>query len=358
MKIYLVGGAVRDELLGLPIKEKDWVVVGTTVNQMLDLGFRPVGKDFPVFLHPETNEEYALARTERKVGPGYAGFTFNVSAAVTLEEDLARRDLTINAMAKALSGEVIDPYGGKADLTRKILRHVSDAFVEDPVRILRVGRFLARYLSMGFVVAPETNQLMKNMVEAGEVDALVAERVWKELERALSEKHPEAFFQVLADCHALPILFPNLNFHKQELINKLRRPEQRFAAFFYDYPAEQFNWVCQRYRVPNEYRDLTTLIQKNLAQYQNIDSLSAEEIVIFLQTVDAFRREKRFNAFLEVCRVCSPKDFSERLLLYLNAANSIPVKSLIEGLSGPQIASRLFAERVKKVAEVLKSSLA
>src|SRR3990167_6080610 len=210
MKIYLVGGAVRDQLLGLPVKEQDWVVVGATIEEMLTAGYRQVGKEFPVFLHPKTGEEYALARMERKINPGYKGFTFDTSKDVTLEEDLSRRDLTINAMAETPEGELVDPFHGKKDLEQKILRHVSPAFAEDPVRILRVGRFLARYAHLGFHIAPETITLMRHMVKVGEVNALVAERVWKELERALGEKNPEKFFEALANCEALAILFPDL----------------------------------------------------------------------------------------------------------------------------------------------------
>lgn len=209
MKIYLVGGAVRDELLGIPYHEKDWVVVGATAEEMLAKGYRQVGKDFPVFLHPKTNEEYALARTERKVSKGYTGFTFNAAPEVTLEEDLQRRDLTINAIAKAEDGTIIDPFHGREDLQNKILRHVSPAFSEDPVRILRIARFAARYGD--FTIAPETLALMKQMVVSGEVDALVPERVWKEWQRALSEKHPEKFFEVLAACGAMAILFPEIS---------------------------------------------------------------------------------------------------------------------------------------------------
>ena len=207
MKIYLVGGAVRDQLLHRPVKEKDWVVVGATPSDMLQKGFKQVGKDFPVFLHPDTKEEYALARLERKVGKGYTGFTFDTSPQVTLEEDLKRRDLTINAIAlDAATGNIIDPYHGQQDLNAKILRHVSQAFIEDPVRILRVARFAARFSA--FSVAPETIDLMKKMVENGEVNALVAERVWKEFEKALTEDHPERFFEVLAQCSAQAVLFP------------------------------------------------------------------------------------------------------------------------------------------------------
>ena len=210
MKIYLVGGAVRDKLLNLPVKEKDYVVVGASVEEMLRSGYRQVGKDFPVFLHPETHEEYALARMERKVSRGYTGFTFDTSTAVTLEEDLKRRDLTINAIAETLdTKEIKDPFLGRADLEKKLLRHVSEAFVEDPVRILRVARFAARFAYLGFTVAPETIALMKKMVKAGEVDALVSERVWKELERGLQEKNPEVFLKCWR--HVMPCQLYFLN---------------------------------------------------------------------------------------------------------------------------------------------------
>ena len=211
MKIYLVGGAVRDQLLNYPVKEKDWVVVGATVNEMLDLGYLQVGKDFPVFLHPETKDEHALARTERNTAPGYRGFEVHASPDVTLEEDLIRRDLTINAIAKDEDGNIVDPYNGQNDLKLKLLRHVSAAFSEDPVRILRVARFAARYAHLGFKVADETLQLMQQMVKNGEADALVAERVWQEFNKALNERNPEVFIQVLRDCHALKIILPEID---------------------------------------------------------------------------------------------------------------------------------------------------
>ena len=207
MEIYLVGGAVRDELLGRPVKERDWVVVGATPEQMLAQGFKQVGKDFPVFLHPESSEEYALARTERKTAPGYHGFEVHAEPEVTLEQDLLRRDLTINALAKDHTGDIIDPYGGLNDLENRVLRHVSDAFAEDPVRILRTARFAARYDHLGFNVAEETNALMQTMADNGEADALVAERVWQELVKTLDEKRPSRFFETLRECGALKIVF-------------------------------------------------------------------------------------------------------------------------------------------------------
>src|SRR5690349_1286787 len=211
MEVYLVGGAVRDRLLGLPVRERDWVVVGARPEDLERQGYTPVGREFPVFLHPQTKEEYALARLERKVSPGYRGFTTQFSPDVTLEEDLKRRDLTINALAEAASGEIIDPYGGQRDLQARVLRHVSEAFVEDPVRILRLARFAARFAELGFTVAPETLRLMSEMVKSGEVDALVPERVWQETERALGEARPDVFFQVLKECGALAVIFPEID---------------------------------------------------------------------------------------------------------------------------------------------------
>ncbi|MDD9997728.1 MAG: multifunctional CCA tRNA nucleotidyl transferase/2'3'-cyclic phosphodiesterase/2'nucleotidase/phosphatase, partial [Rhodospirillaceae bacterium] len=211
MEIYEVGGAVRDSLLGLPEHERDWVVVGARPEDLLRLGYKQVGKDFPVFLHPDTGEEYALARTERKVGPGYHGFDFDTSSAVTLEEDLARRDLTINAMARDFNGTVIDPYGGRRDLEKRRLRHVSDAFAEDPLRILRVARFAARFAQLGFSVAPQTMALMNRLVETGEAAELRPERVWQETEKALAETDPEVYFEVLRECGALKVLFPEID---------------------------------------------------------------------------------------------------------------------------------------------------
>ncbi len=211
METYLVGGAVRDKLLGLPVKEKDWVVIGETPESMIKEGFRPVGKDFPVFLHPKSHDEYALARTERKTAPGYKGFAIHASPEVPLEEDLKRRDLTINAIAMTRNGQLIDPYGGQEDLKNRVFRHISPAFAEDPVRILRVARFAARYAHLGFTLHEGTRKLMQSMVAAGEVDYLVAERVWAELFKALNEQTPSAFFYTLKDCDALEIIFPEIN---------------------------------------------------------------------------------------------------------------------------------------------------
>src|SRR5450830_618178 len=269
MKIYVVGGAVRDELLGLPVQDHDYVVVGATPADMLARGFRPVGKDFPVFLHPETQEEYALARTERKTAPGYKGFVFHTDSAVTLEQDLARRDLTINAIAKGEDGVLVDPYHGQEDIRRRVFRHVSDAFVEDPVRILRMARFAARFPD--FTVAPETNALMQKMVQAGEVDALVPERVWQELARGLMENTPSRMLAVLRDCGALAHLLPELPALDtppgEQLLQAIDRAttldhplEVRFAVLmrFLD-GVDAIQAVCKRLKVPNECRDLAVM---------------------------------------------------------------------------------------------------
>lgn len=364
MKIYLVGGAVRDKLLGIPVKEKDWVVVGATVDDMLKQGFRQVGKDFPVFLHPDTHEEYALARTERKVGRGYTGFNFDTSPEVTLEEDLKRRDLTINAMAETQEGDLIDPYEGRRDLKDKFLRHVSAAFVEDPVRILRIARFASRFPE--FNIAPETNTLMKQMVSSGEVDALVAERVWKELERALSESHPEKFFQVLNDCDALDKLFPQLG---EKEIQALKAAAQlskdvqvRFAAMFFNIPEDTVKQLCNRYRVPSHYRDLALLVSRyferfcTIIQRNKLDDKTAEEIIDLLELTDAFRRQERFHKFLELCQAVvnserkPSRDLEKIWKSYFNIANPIEIKSLIEkGFTGKQLAEQIKQERISQI---------
>ena len=339
MKTYLVGGAVRDELLDYPHKEKDWVVVGATPEDMLDAGFQQVGKDFPVFLHPETKEEYALARTERKTSPGYKGFDVHATPDVTLEQDLLRRDLTINAIAKDETGEIIDPFNGLQDIHDRILRHVSPAFAEDPVRILRVARFAARYLHLGFIVADETMQLMKQMVEDGEVDALVPERVWQEMEKALGERSPSRFIEVLRDCGALERILPELDRlfgvpqpeeHHPEIdtgIHTLMVLQQacrlsddtgvRFAALMHDLGkgvTPESEWphhieheargadivldVCKRLRIPNEYRDLAERTARFHLHYHRALELKPSTVVNTLEQLDAFRKPQRFEKFL------------------------------------------------------------
>lgn len=342
MKTYLVGGAVRDKLLGRPVTEKDWVVVGSSPAQMEAKGFVPVGKDFPVFLHPETKEEYALARTERKTGQGYAGFSFYCGTEVSLEQDLARRDLTINAMAEDEQGTIIDPYGGQADLAARQLRHVSEAFAEDPVRILRIARFAARYHGLGFRVAKETNTLMQTMVAQGEVDHLVAERIWKETERAMGEPHADVFIQVLRDCQALAHLFPEIDalfgvpqtaVHHPEIdtgIHTLMSLQQacqltedpvvRFATLIHDLgkgTTPQAEWprhiahevrslslvttLCDRIAAPKIFKELALIVAEWHTHCHRALELRPDTLLKTLRGTDAFRRPERFEQFLLCC---------------------------------------------------------
>jgi tRNA nucleotidyltransferase (CCA-adding enzyme) len=337
MKIYVVGGAVRDELLGLPVKDRDYVVVGATPEQMLAQGFRPVGKDFPVFLHPKTHEEYALARTERKTAPGYRGFVFHAAPDVTLEQDLIRRDLTVNAIARAEDGALSDPFGGVADIGRRVFRHVSDAFCEDPVRILRVARFAARFTD--FTVAPETLTLMRQMVEQGEVDALVPERVWQEVARGLMEARPSRMLAVLRECGALARIMPELDALWGVPQPPRHHPEVdtgahmllvvdyaaargfelavRFAALMHDlgkgatrpadWPAHHghegagvklVEQLCQRLRVPNECRDLALMTAREHGNIHRAAILRANTIVTLFERCDAFRKPQRFEQLL------------------------------------------------------------
>ena len=303
MKIYLVGGAVRDKLLGIPVKERDWVVIGATPEDMLAKGYIQVGKDFPVFLHPKTKEEYALARTERKTGPGYKGFKFSTTD-VTLEEDLKRRDLTINAIAEDESGVLIDPYGGQKDIEKRVLRHISNAFSEDPVRILRVARFAARYNHFGFKIADETNKLMQDMVEQGEVDSLVAERVWQEIEKALSEEAPIRFFETLKECRADKKLFPPETNNKNSevalnIASELSSdPSVRFAAWIFHSSEENIKLICEQLRVPKDYQTLALLTFEHQALFECCTTKTPRIILEFLKSVDAFRRPERFEKFL------------------------------------------------------------
>jgi len=320
MEIYLVGGAVRDKLLDLPVLDNDWVVVGATPDELLDAGYRSVGKDFPVFLHPETHEEYALARTERKIGPGYHGFDFNTDKSVTLEDDLLRRDLTINAIAQKPDGTLVDPFNGIQDLENKTLRHVSDAFKEDPVRVLRVAKFKARFAHRGFTVAPETNALMQSMADNGEVDNLVAERVWTELEAALSAATPSAFFETLIECEALYSVIPELG---QLLLNAQREltaegeraisilniaseysdnTSIRFAALCTEFGSNnKLEEMCQRLRTPGNFKDLAMLSSKYADTVHNVHKLNADEIYQLIKLIDVSRKPDRFNDLLTVC---------------------------------------------------------
>ncbi len=355
MKIYLVGGAVRDQLLGLPIQEKDWVVVGATVNEMLQQGFRQVGKDFPVFLHPKTHEEYALARVERKIGKGYTGFDFDASSSVTLEDDLLRRDLTINAMALSAEGELIDPFHGKEDLENKILRHVSKAFVEDPVRILRIARFAARFSQFGFTVAPETMSLMKEMVNAGEVDALVAERVWKEWEKALNEKNPEKFFEVLFECGALQVLFPaiQLNENLMKASSVISDPEMQFALSLFGVSLVDITSICDRYRVPTIFRELAILLTTFYPVYIKITEYPAEYLLDFLQKTDSFRRDVRFKKFLKMCEIIaavySQPQSTAFIMQAFEAAKISYLEADLKGLTGKQIGELIYQKRLNAI---------
>jgi len=387
LEIYLVGGAVRDKLLGLPVTERDWVIVGTTPDAMLKLGYTPVGKDFPVFLHPQTKEEYALARTERKTGPGYTGFETSAGPGITLQEDLLRRDLTINAMAETPAGELVDPYGGKEDLDNGTLRHVSPAFAEDPVRILRIARFAARFARQGFHVAHATNTLMRSMVNNGEVAHLVPERVWAELVKALATETPARFFKVLAACGALETLFPEFmplardntaDAHGlaaielpvlQQAVTLSDDIAVRFAALVCDidrgtttgFGNDGLTALCERHRVPNACRDLARMALQQRAQVQAADSLSAVQLLDLLTTLDAFRRSGRLDQLLLVCAAdarASQHDFSgAQLQQALAAARSVRADNLVQqGLSGKEIGAALQQQRIAAIAASLSQS--
>ena len=303
MKIYTVGGAVRDQLLGLPVKDHDHVVVGATPEDMLRRGFRPVGKDFPVFLHPKTQEEYALARTERKTAPGYRGFVFHAAPDVTLEDDLVRRDLTINAIAQAEDGSLTDPFGGIEDIHNKVFRHVSDAFGEDPVRILRLARFAARFDA--FTVAPATLALMRRMVADGEVDALVAERVWQEVAKGLMEARPSRMLTVLHECGALARIMPELtiNDHLLHVVDHAAGAGHalcvRFAVLMLAVPLGQVNALSERLRVPNDCRELAVMAAREQAVVAGALDLSAEAIVSLCERCDGLRKPQRFVQMLD-----------------------------------------------------------
>lgn len=398
MKVYVVGGAVRDELLDLPVQDRDYVVVGATPEQMLAEGYRPVGRDFPVFLHPQTHAEYALARTERKTAPGYSGFAFHAAPDVTLEDDLARRDLTINAMAVGESGALIDPHGGRADLAARLFRHVGPAFVEDPVRILRVARFAARFTD--FSVAPETMALMREMVAHGEVDALVAERVWQEIARGLMERQPSRMFAVLRDCGALARLLPELDrlwgvpqraeyhpeidtgVHVMMVVDvaaaRGHELPVRFAALAHDLgkgttPKDEWprhiahearsvklvEAVCVRLRVPADCRDLAVLVARYHGDIHRADELRPDTIVRLFEKTDALRRPQRFEHLLEACAAdfngrlgWEEKEYAapQRLRSALAAVQAVPAGEIAKSCSDPStIPARIHAARVAAV---------
>jgi tRNA nucleotidyltransferase (CCA-adding enzyme) len=307
VKTYVVGGAVRDELLGLPLKDRDHVVVGSTPEEMAKLGFRPVGKDFPVFLHPQTQEEYALARTERKSGRGYKGFTVHAAPDVTLEEDLRRRDLTINAIAKSEDGSYIDPFNGRRDLKEGVLRHVSEAFAEDPVRILRLARFAARF---GFVVAKETLELMQAMVRSGEADYLVPERVWQEFSKGLAEPHPERMLEVLDASGLSEKLLPEVKARPKSFSGSL---PVRFALLAWLLNEGEATTLCQRLKVPNEVRELALLACRQREALRAAHAAKPAELLELLKRGDAFRRPERFGELLEAARLAEPRLDTARL---------------------------------------------
>lgn len=404
MKTYLVGGAVRDRLLGLPVKERDYVVVGATPAKLIALGYQPVGKDFPVFLHPDTHAEYALARTERKTARGYHGFEFHAAPDVTLEDDLRRRDLTINAIAEDEHGQLIDPYHGQRDLDARVLRHVSPAFAEDPVRVLRVARFAARFAPLGFKLADETLALMRKMSDNGEVDALVAERVWQETAKALQTKTPSVFFTTLRECDALKRIFPELDrlfgvpqpakwhpeidtgVHVMMVIDQAARLSDdldvRYAALTHDLgkgttPADILphhygheersvklvEALSDRLKVPRDLRELAVIVARHHGLVHKVVELRAGTILKLLEQTDAFRRPQRFELFLLACEADhrgrtgledTPFPQADYLRRAFAAANAVDPRSLgIEGLEGAKIGAQIHDARLDAVKQVI-----
>ena len=402
MKIYLVGGAVRDKLLDYPSDENDWVVVGGSPQEMIDLGYQPVGQDFPVFINPKTGEEYALARTERKSGRGYQGFSFHTAPDISLEDDLIRRDLTINAMAEDDNGQIIDPYGGQQDLNNKLLRHVSDAFTEDPLRVLRVARFAARYHHLGFTIAPETMGLMQNLVRSGELAHLVAERLWKETERALCERSPDIYIQVLRDCGALAELFPEVeklfgvpqraDYHPEvdTGIHTLMSLQQaarlsdcakvRFSVLVHDLgkgitpddvlPSHKGHEarglplvkdVCDRLKIPNEHRQLAMVVTEFHLLCHKAQELRPETILKLLKGLGALKSAERFEDFLLCCEADARgrKGFEDRDYPssdYLRQARQVVINTDISDLinseiSGAEIGQQLSLRQTAALTE-------
>ena len=400
---YLVGGAVRDALLGLTIRDRDWVVVGASAEDMLALGFQPVGQDFPVFLHPQSHEEYALARRERKVSPGYRGFAIDASSHVTLEEDLARRDLTINAMARARDGRLIDPWHGTQDIEQRRLRHVSASFAEDPVRILRVARFAARYMRLGFTVAEETMALMRTMVTSGEIDALVAERVWQEIEDALSEVCPRRFFETLNECQALHRLLPELDHlatdhdsdevpnsvpctHALKALDKSAALSSdsriRFAALVHrlgdtdpiplnplsnhptPHPQFLLQALCDRLRVPKRYRQLATMVANGVGPMSQLKDLAPRDILSLFQSMDAFRKPNQVSDFICACQASlsahghTDKEVTstcEQLQRCFDAAHNVNFSDLAtNGVSGEETRTMVVERRLDAITFALR----
>ncbi|KVO58939.1 multifunctional CCA addition/repair protein [Burkholderia ubonensis] len=409
MRVYAVGGAIRDELLGVPVQDRDYVVVGATPEQMVAQGFKPVGKDFPVFLHPRTHEEYALARTERKTAAGYHGFQFYYAPDVTLDEDLARRDLTINAMARevspdgSLAGPVIDPFDGQADLRARVFRHVSDAFVEDPVRILRIARFAARFT--GFTVAGDTLALMRRMVDAGEVDALVAERVWQELARGLMEARPSRMFDALRECGALARILPEVDalwgvpqradyhpevdtgVHVMMVVDHAAKQGYslavRFAALTHDLgkattpedvlprhighegrSVDLLKPLCDRLRVPNECRDLALVVAREHGNLHRVMEMGAAALVRLFERTDALRKPARFAEMVQACEAdargrlglqTQPYPQAERLRVALVAARGVDAGAIARGVGADtaKIKDAVHRARIQAVARAL-----
>jgi tRNA nucleotidyltransferase (CCA-adding enzyme) len=352
VKIYVVGGAVRDELLGLPLQDKDYVVVGATPDEMVAKGFKPVGKDFPVFLHPETHEEYALARTERKSGRGYKGFTVHAAPDVSLEDDLRRRDLTINAMAKAEDGSLIDPFHGRKDLDARVLRHVSEAFAEDPVRILRVARFAARF---GFKVADETLTLMKRMVESGEADYLVPERVWQEFSRGLAEPHPERMFEVLEACGLADKLLNGVKPVPQILMRAAKAHASvpvRFAVIAWPHKEPEVSALCERLKAPNDVRELALLACRHRLALRAAPLATPAALLELLKRTDAFRRPERFAELLEVARLASLDLDTKRVERALAAAAAVDAGAIAAKAPSPADIPRLVDQaRERAIAQ-------
>ncbi|RLV61740.1 multifunctional CCA addition/repair protein [Parashewanella curva] len=408
MKIYLVGGAVRDALLDLPVKDKDYMVVGSTPEEMLNLGYQQVGKDFPVFLHPKSHDEYALARTERKTGVGYGGFSVDASQSVTLEEDLLRRDLTINAIAQDEQGKLHDPYKGIDDIKNKTLRHVSEAFIEDPLRVLRVARFAARFAPQGFSIAPETMTLMTQLSASCELQALSAERVWQELEKVLSYSQPQVFFQVLKDCGALQVLFPEIEqlfgvpqpekWHPEidtgihtlmvlEQAARLTEDKQvRFAALVHDlgksltpkdkWPSHHghgqlglplIKKMCERLRVPNGYRDLALLVSDLHQNVHTAFELKPATVLKFFNNMDAWRKPERLPQVLIACHADIRGRTGFELHEYpqakyltecFKAAKAIDVQKIIaSGITGAAIKPEIEKQRSQAIFEIKKLTI-
>jgi len=403
LKTYLVGGAVRDKLLKRAIKDRDYLVVGATVDQMLSLGYQQVGKDFPVFLHPDTKDEYALARTEKKQGQGYSGFSCYFSPDVTIEEDLKRRDLTVNAMAMDNSGKIIDPYHGQKDLDERILRHVSDAFIEDPLRVLRVARFSARYHSYGFTIANETLSLMSQLSESGELTSLVAERIWQEMQRSLTEEHPEVFFEVLHQCQALKVLWPELDvlwgipnpalWHPeicsgihtmmvlQQAVKLSNKTSVRFAALCHDlgkgvtpsalWPSHKgheqtglplVEKICQQLKIPTQYKQLALKVCEFHLHCHKAFELKTSTLLSIFNQLDVWRKPQEFDDFLIACKAdfLGRKGFENRpypqelyLKAAMQAATEVTASAFVEqGLKGIAIKEAMAEARLNAIKKI------